>query len=102
MSAHHVRSTKSLIALVNGGPLCINDRAILLTISLSIGPRFVCSTLLRGPLEASKTAEGVLWLLLCLLLRLGLLCACCSLHSETFYSTAPYTTVSGASSLLAE
>ena len=105
MTAHRVRCAKSFVALVNGGPLCINDRSILLTISLSIGPRLICSTLLRRPLEASKTVEGVLWLLLSLLLRLGLLCPCCSLQAciQTPVSVLHHTnaSVSGASSCLA-
>ena len=71
---------KSFVALINGGPFCINNRPVLLTVSLSVGPRLICRTLLRRPLETSKTVEGILCLLLRLLLRLSLLCPCCSLQ----------------------
>lgn len=69
----------SIVTLIYGGPLCINDGAILLPIGLPIS-LLVGSTLLRWPLKASKTIKGVLCLLLRLLLRL--LLPGCSLHSE--------------------
>ena len=107
MTADHVlHCIKSFVALINGGPFCINNRPVLLTISLSVGPRLVCSTLLRRPLETSKTVEGILCLLLRLLLRLSLLCPCCSLQIYIFkhllqYRTIDALSVSGIGSLLA-